>query len=125
MFLSRFLTSSIWNACFICAMVVLKKRLRNRASLRFHYSCWYILIASLIFPFLPGRIWRDWLKIPPVGEQSICAYSIPGNGAISAGGTQWLQDSVQLMESGAAGSRFDFSILAVWSVGVYRGSVRQ
>ncbi len=118
MFLNRLLIGSLWNAGLICIILIIKRILRNRVSLRFHYYSWFALIASLVFPFLPSGIWHEGSLFSPTRQQSISTYAISGNDAMAGQGTQWLQDSTEMMKQNATGVQLEFLLVVLWLVGV-------
>ena len=59
MFLSRFIISNIFSIFLIGAILLIKKLLKNRVSLRFHYHIWFALLFSLIDVFAPTACFRS------------------------------------------------------------------
>lgn len=129
--LEQFLIGNIWNTAFICVMLGLKWLLRNRLSLRFQYYSWYILLVSLLLSFLPGGIWPEWCTAESARQQAFAISNAADNTAdISTMGTDWLQDTTQLIQSPENGQAA-FIIFMIWLVGVlvlagiyWRGSYR-
>ena len=120
MFLERFLLSNLWNAGLICVILVLKRIMQNRTSLRFHYYSWYVLIASLLLFFMPSGVWSGWLNISSERQQTIATYNISANTATTTtnDGVQWLQDTTQLITEDTGSVQLEFIILAIWLIGV-------
>lgn len=120
MFLERFLLSNLWNAGLICVILVLKRIMQNRTSLRFHYYSWYVLIASLLLFFMPSGVWSEWLNISSERQQTIATYNISANTATTTtnDGVQWLQDTTQLITEDTGSVQLEFIILAIWLIGV-------
>lgn len=59
MFFVRFLISNLFSVAIIGIIVLLKKVLKNKLSLKFHYFMWFILLASLMVVFLPTSFFQN------------------------------------------------------------------
>ena len=59
MFLSRFLISNLFSVFLVGAILLLKKVLKNRVTLRFHYHIWFALLFSLIVVFAPTSFFES------------------------------------------------------------------
>lgn len=118
MLLNRLLIASLWNAGLYFAILAIKHILRDRASLRFHYSCWYILIASLVLPFFPAGIWSCWHEVSTAGSQSLSVYQIPDHSLITSKDTQWLRDTAQLIDFSNPDAEHTAPFLILWLLGV-------
>ena len=60
MFFTRFVTGNIFSVAVIGIILLLKKLLKNRASLRFHYHIWFALLLSLAVVFMPASFFK-WI----------------------------------------------------------------
>ena len=118
MFLARFLIGNLWSAVLICVMFGLKRLLQNRTSLRFQYSCWYVLVGSMLLPFFPGRLWQEWSQLAVNGQQTMTTYNITTNAVANTNYTQWTADATQLIAEDTRGIQIEFGVLAVWVIGV-------
>ena len=118
MFLERFLVGNLWNAFLICVIFVLKRLMQNRVSLRFQYYSWYVLIASLLLPFFPGGLWKEWPSAAQTTSQTIATYNLSANNTVAANHTPWVEDTTQLIIGDTRSLQVEFGILSVWFVGV-------
>ena len=58
MFLSRFFISNLFCAFLIGAILLIKRLLKNKVSLKFHYHIWFTLLLSLMIVFLPASFFQ-------------------------------------------------------------------
>ena len=58
MFFVRFLISNLFSVAIIGIIILLKKVLKNKLSLKFHYFMWFVLLSSLIVVFLPTSFFQ-------------------------------------------------------------------
>lgn len=118
MFLERFLIGNLWNAGLICVMFILKRVIQNRVSLRFHYYSWFILLASLLISFLPAIVWNDLPILTPESQQTMATYHIASNAdAAITEGTQWIQDTTQLIAEYSGEIQYEFLLMTIWMIG--------
>lgn len=118
MFLERFLVGNLWNTVLICVMFGLKRLMQKRVSLRFQYYSWYVLIASLLLPFFPGGLWKEWSAAAQNTQQTIATYNLSANTTVAANNTPWVEDTTQLITGDTGSLQVKFGILSMWFVGV-------
>lgn len=118
MFLVRFLIGNLWSTALICVMFGLKRILQSRASLRFQYDCWYVLVISMLLPFFPGRLWQECSQLATNSQQTMSTYNITANTAANTNYMQWTADTTQLIVEDTRGVQIEFGVLAVWVIGV-------
>ena len=118
MFLERFLVGNLWNAVLICVIFGLKRLMQNRVSLRFQYYSWYVLIASLLLPFFPGGLWKEWSSAAQNASQTIARYNLSASNTAAVNHTPGVEDATQLIIGDTGSVQIEFGILAVWFVGV-------
>ena len=53
MFFTRFIVGNIFCALFACLIMLLKRLLGTRITLKFHYCIWALLLVSMLAVFLP------------------------------------------------------------------------
>lgn len=117
MFLVRFLIGNLWSTALICVMFGLKRILQSRASLRFQYDCWYVLVISMLLPFFPGRLWQECSQLATNSQQTMSTYNITANTAANTNYMQWTADTTQLIVEDTRGVQIEFGVLAVWVIG--------
>lgn len=118
MFLERILIGNLWNAVLICAIFALKHFVRNRISLRFQYYSWYVLLVSLLLPFFPSYLWKEWTFATHNTSQSLATYNLTSSNTVVTNSTQWLEDATQLIIGDDGNTHIKFYILVMWFIGV-------
>lgn len=118
MFLDRLIIGNLWNICLICVMLVLKRMVQTRVSLRFQYYSWYALAFSLLLPFFPNQIWNAWPATPQNASQTIATYHLAANTVPTAGNTHWVDDVTELIVADTRIAPLELFILAIWLIGV-------
>lgn len=117
MFLERFLFCNLWSAVLICLMLGLKWLLRNRLSMRFQYISWYILLLSMLFPFLPAKIWDGTIPSKPISQQTFAIASAEAEAVSNIPlSSEWLQDTTELMYK-PENNQVVFTVLTIWLIG--------
>lgn len=118
MLITRFLLCNLFSTLLIWSIVVLKKVLGHRVSLRFHYHIWLVLLLSLTAVLIPVRMTNSFLIGRVVDE-------ITQNHEITADSTQpapdmpddtWKYDIAEITEKtnqSHAGKIFE----AIWLLG--------
>lgn len=59
MFLTRFIISNVFSVFLIGAILLLKRVLKNKVSLKFHYHIWFVLLLSFVVAFLPTTFFKS------------------------------------------------------------------
>lgn len=59
MFLTRFIISNVFSVFLIGAILLLKRVLKNKVSLKFHYHIWFVLLLSFMVAFLPTTFFKS------------------------------------------------------------------
>lgn len=118
MFLDRFIIGNLWNICLICVMLVLKRMVQTRVSLRFQYYSWYALAVSLLLPFFPNQIWNAWPATPQNASQTIATYHLASNTVPIVGNAHWADDVTELIVADTRIAPLELFILAIWLIGV-------
>lgn len=60
MFATRFIISNVLSTFFIGIIILLKKALKDKVSLKFQYHIWFVLLFSLAIVFLPTSIFQSF-----------------------------------------------------------------
>ena len=60
MFVTRFIISNIFSAILVGIILLLKKALQDKVSLKFQYHIWFVLLFSLAIVFLPASIFQSF-----------------------------------------------------------------
>lgn len=58
MFFARFILGNLFSVALIGIILLLKKGLKNRVSLKVHYHIWFTLLVSLVVVFLPPSLFH-------------------------------------------------------------------
>lgn len=60
MFFTRFIVGNIFCTVLACTVLMLKRLLDNKVSMRFHYRVWMLVLLSLAIVFLPTVFWEKF-----------------------------------------------------------------
>ncbi len=118
MFIERFLFGNLFSAILICMILGLKWIFRNQLSMRVQYHCWYILLLSLLLPFLPNDLWNIWNAASATPQQKFGLIDAAGNlpSQLTAEST-WIQDTTKLIRT-PEGSPYMAAFLIIWLTGM-------
>ena len=72
MFLTRFIISNVFSVFLIGAILLLKRVLKNKVSLKFHYHIWFVLLLSFMVAFLPTTFFKSIELGNNAGNHSSC-----------------------------------------------------
>lgn len=119
--LVHFMTENLFLAVLIVLVALLKKFLRERGSMRFHYQIWFVLLFALLVLALPVSFWQ-FIGIPDCIFGSVFLTDLPDSlgGGIQRGAgiletaDGWQYDFVEMVDS----KTVLFSVfLIVWMLG--------
>lgn len=118
MFIERFILSNFFSAVLICIVLGLKWLFRNHLSMRSQYYSWYILLISILLPFLPNELWKVWHPARATPQQQFGLIDAASNlsGQLTAESTL-IQDTTKLVHASES-SPFIFAFLIIWMIGM-------
>lgn len=58
MFVTRFIISNVFSAILVGIILLLKRVLQDKVSLKFQYQIWFVLLFSLAIVFLPTSVFQ-------------------------------------------------------------------
>ena len=118
MFTERFILSNLLFAVLICIVLGLKWLFRNHLSMRSQYYSWYILLISILLPFLPNELWNVWHPERATPQQKFGLIDTASNlsGQLTAESTL-IHDTTTLVRTSES-SPFIFAFLIIWMIGM-------
>ena len=85
--------------------------------MRFQYISWYILLLSMLFPFLPAKIWDGTIPSKPISQQTFAIASAEAEAVSNIPlSSEWLQDTTELMYK-PENNQVVFTVLTIWLIG--------
>lgn len=113
MFLSRFLISNVFSVFLIGAILLIKKLLKNRVTLRFHYHIWFALLFSLLVVFAPTSFFQS-AKLNDIAQE-ITAPTANAD-AVTDMPNDWRYDFTE-MADGFDSFELSTVLLIIWVIG--------
>lgn len=117
MFFTRFVTGNIFSVAVIGIILLLKKLLKNRASLRFHYHIWFALLLSLAVVFMPASFFK-WIDFGNITREITTMQSNISVNTASAPdmAEDWLYDFTEMVDV-ADKAELNAIFLIIWIIG--------
>jgi len=122
MFFSTLVISFIVSSVSAAGIMLIKAVFRKQLTAKWHYNMWFLLLAALTLPFIPGH----WLSFGMLysgfegnlhyGIGGMDAY-ITGSGAQEPGQANWLQDFTVSVHRGVS-PWLKTAAAAVWFAGM-------
>lgn len=114
MFLFRFFISNIFSVLLIGTILLTKRLLGDRVSLRFHYQIWFALLFSLIVVFMPTSFFQN------IGLNDITQeITAPTSSTVSVTDmpADWRYDFTEMADD-LGSIELSTTLLLIWFVGV-------
>lgn len=120
MFITRFIISNLFSAVLIGIILLLKRALQNRVSLKFQYHIWFVLLFSLAVMFLPSSIFHFFefgleKQNVSVSNNNVSEISVAAPDMVS---DDWLYDFTEMTET-VNKIKVDTTLLVVWIIGAF------
>ncbi len=100
MFVTRFIISNIFSAILVGIILLLKKALQDKVSLKFQYHIWFVLLFSLAIVFLPPSIFQSF-ELDTTRQNAPITHSATSEIPVTAPdmvSDDWLYDFTEMTE---------------------------
>ena len=100
MFVTRFIISNIFSAILVGIILLLKKALQDKVSLKFQYHIWFVLLFSLAIVFLPPSIFQSF-ELDTTRQNAPITYNATSEIPVTAPdmvSDDWLYDFTEMTE---------------------------
>lgn len=114
--LASFAVSSVT----VGGLLLLKRLFRKQLTASWHYRLWFLLLAALLIPLLPGdllRLGTEW-NVPLERWTANAADPAPGPATGGADEGHWLRDFTVSVASPFDTGRFDAVFFWIWAAGL-------
>lgn len=118
MFVVRFILSNLFGMVLLVAILLAKRILKNKVSLKFHYHIWFILLFSLVIVFLPMSLFET-VGFGDITQQITAPINNkPGSVLVPPDMPEdWRYDFTE-MTSATNNGELDFLVITLWVIGV-------
>lgn len=118
MFFVRFIISNLFSIVLIGMILLLKKLLKNKVSLKFHYHIWFTLLLSLMVVFVPTSFLRS-IEFSNITQAITAPSDAPSENMITAPDTpkDWRYDFTEMADTSDS-VVFHTVLTMCWAVGI-------
>lgn len=118
MFIMRFLIGNVFSVILIGIILLLKRLLGNKVSLKFHYHIWFTLLLSLVIVFLPTSLFQP-MTFESTAQNTAEQATVTTDNTISAPdmANDWRYDFTEMTDT-SDNTKLNVLLTVVWFMGV-------